>query len=96
MLSAEPQKAPRDMSSAPRSIRVDAALWANSMCPEGILERWRVAEGAEVAAGDVLAELRIEGALHEITAPAAGTVTSCAMVNDIVEPGSPLCTLEGA
>jgi hypothetical protein len=52
-----------------QDIKVDEALWASSMLPEGIVERWFVADGATVAAGDRIAEIRIEGALHEITAP---------------------------
>jgi pyruvate/2-oxoglutarate dehydrogenase complex dihydrolipoamide acyltransferase (E2) component len=71
-----------------QEIKVDSALWATSMLPEGIVERWLVVDGATVAAGDPMAELRIEDALHEITAPASGRVTIVAAVNTIVEPGS--------
>jgi pyruvate/2-oxoglutarate dehydrogenase complex dihydrolipoamide acyltransferase (E2) component len=58
------------------------------MMPEGILERWRVADGATLAEGDVVAEVRIEDALHELIAPGKGRLTQLAGVNDVIEPGS--------
>jgi pyruvate/2-oxoglutarate dehydrogenase complex dihydrolipoamide acyltransferase (E2) component len=76
-----------------QEIKVDSALWANSMFPEGVVERWLVVDGAIVAAGDRMAELRIEDALHEIVAPASGRVTILAAANTIVEPGSLLGNL---
>jgi biotin carboxyl carrier protein len=69
-------------------IKVGDTLWASSMLPEGVIERSRVGDGAVVAAGDVLADVRIEDALHEIVAPAAGQLTILAAANAIVEPGS--------
>jgi pyruvate/2-oxoglutarate dehydrogenase complex dihydrolipoamide acyltransferase (E2) component len=56
--------------------------------PEGIVERWYVADGANVPAGARVVEVRIEGALHEIMAPGNGTLTIRASVNAIIEPGS--------
>jgi hypothetical protein len=47
-----------------QEIKVDSALWATSMLPEGVVERWLVVDGAIVAAGDRMAELRIEDALR--------------------------------
>jgi pyruvate/2-oxoglutarate dehydrogenase complex dihydrolipoamide acyltransferase (E2) component len=76
-----------------QEIKVDSALWATSMFPEGVVERWLVVDGAIVAAGDRMAELRIEDALHEIMAPASGRVTILAAANTIVEPGSLLGNL---
>ena len=69
-------------------ISISPDFWAGVMLPEGILERWRVADGCELAAGAVIAEVRIEDALHEITAPAGGRLTKLAKLNEIVEPGS--------
>jgi pyruvate/2-oxoglutarate dehydrogenase complex dihydrolipoamide acyltransferase (E2) component len=69
-------------------IYVSSKLWASSMMPEGILERWRVADGATLAEGDVVAEVRIEDALHELIAPGKGRLTQLAGVNDVIEPGS--------
>jgi pyruvate/2-oxoglutarate dehydrogenase complex dihydrolipoamide acyltransferase (E2) component len=73
-----------------QEIKVDAGLWATSMLPEGTVERWLVADGAIVAAGDPVAELRIEDALHEITAPGNGRVKVVAVTNAVIEPGSVL------
>jgi len=76
-----------------QDIKVDEALWASSMLPEGIVERWFIADGAVVAAGDLMAEVRIEDALHEITSPASGRLTIIAATNTVVEPGSLLARL---
>ena len=76
-------------------IRVDEALWASSMLPEGTVVRWLVADGAMVMAGKPIVEVRIEDALHEIIAPANGRLTIAAAVNNVVEPGSLLATLSG-
>jgi pyruvate/2-oxoglutarate dehydrogenase complex dihydrolipoamide acyltransferase (E2) component len=76
-----------------QDIKVEEALWASSMLPEGIVERWLIADGAIVAAGDPMAEIRIEDALHEITAPASGLLTIIAAANTVVEPGSLLARL---
>jgi pyruvate/2-oxoglutarate dehydrogenase complex dihydrolipoamide acyltransferase (E2) component len=76
-----------------QDIKVDEALWASSMLPEGIVERWFIVDGAIVAAGDLMAEVRIEDTLHEITAPASGRLTIIAAANTIVEPGSLLARL---
>ena len=76
-------------------IRVDEALWASSMLPEGTVVRWLVADGANATAGKPIVEVRIEDALHEITAPANGRLTIAAAANNVVEPGSLLATLSG-
>jgi len=57
------------------NIRVDEALWGSSMLPEGLVERWFVPDGVMVALGDRIVEIRVEGALHEITAPTSGRLT---------------------
>jgi len=69
-------------------INLDEALWQNSMLPEGILERWLVDNGTKVTAGERIAEVRIESALHEIMAPAAGILAILAEQNTVVEPGT--------
>jgi pyruvate/2-oxoglutarate dehydrogenase complex dihydrolipoamide acyltransferase (E2) component len=76
-----------------QDITVDEALWASSMLPEGIVERWFIADGAIVAAGDLMAEIRIEDALHEITASASGRLMIVAAANTVVEPGFLLAKL---
>jgi pyruvate/2-oxoglutarate dehydrogenase complex dihydrolipoamide acyltransferase (E2) component len=71
-----------------QDIKIDETFWASSMMPEGIVERWFVADGVVVAAGDRVAEVRIEDALHEIVAPARGRLSIIAGTNAVVEPGS--------
>ncbi len=68
-------------------INLHEDLWRNSMLPEGILERWYVDDGTPVTAGERIAEVRIESALHEIMAPAKGVLTILAERNSVVEPG---------
>jgi hypothetical protein len=53
-------------------INADEALWRNNMLPEGILQRWLVADGETAREGHAVAQVRIEGALHDIVAPATG------------------------
>ena len=67
------------------------ALWRNSMLPEGILERWLVADGDTARAGHAIAHVRIEGALHDIVAPATGLLSISAL--SVIEPGFLLATL---
>jgi pyruvate/2-oxoglutarate dehydrogenase complex dihydrolipoamide acyltransferase (E2) component len=69
-------------------IRVETELWATSLLPEGMIEKWLVPDGAFVETGDPLAALRIEGALHELIAPAEGWLTIDRKANDVVEPGA--------
>lgn len=75
-------------------IKVDEALWASSILPEGTVVRWLVPNGTRVAAGHAIAEVRIEDALHEITAPSDGRVTIVAAQNSIIDPGALLATLD--
>lgn len=77
-----------------RDIKADEALWGSSMLPEGIVERWFIANGATIKTGERIAEIRIEEALHEIIAPADGRATIVAAANTIIEPGSTLAILE--
>jgi len=69
-------------------ISISSDFWGGRMLPEGIFERWRVADGSELAEGDVVAEIRIEDALHELVAPGRGRLTQFAKVNELIEPGS--------
>jgi pyruvate/2-oxoglutarate dehydrogenase complex dihydrolipoamide acyltransferase (E2) component len=77
-----------------QDVNVDEALWASSMLPEGIVERWFVADGTVITAGDPMAAVRIEDALHEIIAPASGRLTIVAAANSVIEPGSLLARLD--
>jgi pyruvate/2-oxoglutarate dehydrogenase complex dihydrolipoamide acyltransferase (E2) component len=76
-----------------RDIKIDEALWASSMLPEGIVERWFITSGATIREGERIAEVRIEDALHEIVAPANGRAIIVAAANAVIEPGSVLATL---
>ena len=74
-------------------IKVDEMLWASGMMPEGMVEQWFASDGAVVTLGDRLAEVRIEGQLHEIMAPAKGRLSIIVATNGMVEPGSLLAML---
>jgi len=63
-------------------------LWNTALAPEGILERWRVQDGVNVNAGQVLADLRIEDALHELISPSAGRLAILVAQDDLIEPGT--------
>lgn len=76
-----------------RDVKIDEALWQSSMLPEGTVVRWFFKDGATVAAGHALVEVRIEDALHEIVAPCAGRLTIVAGVNSVIDPGALLATL---
>lgn len=68
-------------------VQVAEDLWSQGMMPEGILERWFVADGAWVRAGESVAAVRIGEMLHDITSPADGRLTVLAPVNELVDPG---------
>jgi len=69
------------------NVVVEPDFWVSRMLPEGVIERWIVADGAFVKSGDPLAELRIENNLVELKSPASGRLTTGLPTNSIVEPG---------
>lgn len=69
-------------------ITVSEDLWASSMVQEGMIERWLVADGVRVVCGQPLLLISIEDALHEVMAPASGTLAIDAAANQVIEPGS--------
>jgi pyruvate/2-oxoglutarate dehydrogenase complex dihydrolipoamide acyltransferase (E2) component len=69
-------------------IRIETELWATSLLPEGMIEKWLKPDGAFVEKGDPLAMLCVEGALHELLSPAEGWLTIDRKTNDVVEPGA--------
>jgi pyruvate/2-oxoglutarate dehydrogenase complex dihydrolipoamide acyltransferase (E2) component len=75
-------------------IRVPDGLWATSMMPEGVLERWLIPDGAFVRAGDPLAMIRIDDALHDVVSPAAGLLRVTVPAGQMIEPGSVIAQLE--
>lgn len=68
-------------------IRVDEALWAGAMAPEGILMAWAAPNGGLVKRGARLAEVMIEGAQHEIMAPASGRLSHAVEAMFVLQPG---------
>jgi len=74
-------------------IEIMPDLWATNMMPEGVIERWLVPEGSRVEAGDPIATVRIEDALHELVAPARGRLNIGLKVNSVIEPGAALGTV---
>jgi len=74
-------------------IEILPDLWATNVMPEGVIERWLVPEGSRVEAGDPIATVRIEDALHELVAPARGRLNIGLKVNSVVEPGTAIGTV---
>jgi pyruvate/2-oxoglutarate dehydrogenase complex dihydrolipoamide acyltransferase (E2) component len=70
------------------AIIVPANLWSTAMLPEGIVEKWFIANGAAVKAGDRVAQVKIEDARHELIAPSTGQLAILSAPNSIVEPDS--------
>jgi pyruvate/2-oxoglutarate dehydrogenase complex dihydrolipoamide acyltransferase (E2) component len=68
-------------------IRVNEYLWNGAMAPEGILDGWYRDDGAQIAAGDKLAEVEIEGVRHEVTAPVGGRLRVLIFAGAILDPG---------
>ncbi len=70
------------------AVKVTEDLWATTMAPLGELERWRARDGERVDAGQAVAEVRIEDALHEIVSPGQGLLATEMQPGDVVEPDS--------
>jgi len=75
-------------------VKVPDDLWATSTLPEGVLERWLVPDGTTVRAGDPVAAIRLEEALHEVIAPALGRLAIAAAEGAVIEPGTLLARLD--
>ena len=63
-------------------------FWINRIYPEGLIEDWLVSDGALVRAEQPVAQLRIEGELVTLKAPAAGKLMIDSRKNSPVEPGA--------
>ena len=74
-------------------IEVLPDLWTTNVMPEGVIERWLFPDGSRVEAGDPIATVRIEDALHELVAPARGRLNIGLRVNSVVEPGTAIGTV---
>jgi pyruvate/2-oxoglutarate dehydrogenase complex dihydrolipoamide acyltransferase (E2) component len=73
-----------------------AVSFAVQVQPEGVLERWLVPDGATVGAGDPVAAIRLEEALHEVIAPAPGRLAIAAAEGAVIEPGTLLARVDPA
>jgi pyruvate/2-oxoglutarate dehydrogenase complex dihydrolipoamide acyltransferase (E2) component len=67
---------------------VSPDFWVNRIYPEGLLENWLVKDGANVAAAQPIAQVRIEGELIELKAPVGGTLKIASHKNSPIEPGA--------
>lgn len=63
-------------------------FWVSRIYPEGTLERWLVQDGAKIAAGQEIVDLRIEGELIKLKAPASGKLVIETRDNGLIEPGT--------
>ena len=68
-------------------IAVTPDLWSTTILPEGLIEQWLFPDGSFVEAGDPVAAIRIEDALHELVAPARGRLSIGLRANSVIEPG---------
>ena len=75
-------------------VKVPDDLRATATLPEGVLEQWLVRDGQTVRAGDPVATVRIEDALHEVIAPAHGRLAFAAAAHAVIEPGTLLARLD--
>jgi len=80
----------------PAPVRLDEALFENSMTQEAILSSWFAPQGAWVEQGQRLAEILVEDVRHEIVAPISGRLVDLAPVSSVLEPGDQLCRLAPA
>jgi pyruvate/2-oxoglutarate dehydrogenase complex dihydrolipoamide acyltransferase (E2) component len=69
-------------------ISVSPDLWGTNILPEGILENWTFVEGSQIEAGNPVATVRIESAVHEIMAPVTGRLHIACKPNTVIEPGT--------
>ncbi|CEG06730.1 hypothetical protein BN961_00100 [Afipia felis] len=75
---------------------VQPNLWVTRMLPEGIVEKWLVADGANVTSDDPLVDVRIENQLRRLKSPDTGRLTIYAPQNSVVEPGMVIGRVEAA
>jgi hypothetical protein len=67
---------------------VSPEFWISRILPEGIIERWLAPDGAVIKLNDPVADLRIEGELVRLKAPAGGRLFIDTKTSSIIEPGS--------
>lgn len=73
-------------------IAVPEDLWEGDT--EGVITAWLVNDGAEVAQGDLVAEVMVEKAQYEIEAPLSGRLAIVKEEDEVVSKGSVIARLE--
>lgn len=71
-------------------------LWVTRMLPEGIVEKWLVADGAKVASEEPVVDVRIENQLRRLKSPNTGRLTIYVLQNSVVEPGTVIGRVDAA
>ncbi len=62
---------------------------------EGTIAKWRVAEGSQFEAGDILYEVETEKVTSEVEAPAAGTMLEILIgEGNVAAVGADVCIVE--
>ena len=61
---------------------------------EGVLATWFVADGEEVAEGQLIGEVQVDKVDAEVVAPAAGTIHLLVAEDDAVRQGAPIARVE--
>lgn len=72
-------------------VIVPADLWEEDL--EAVITSWLASEGADVAQGDVIAELMVEKIQYELLAPAAGKLSIISNADDVVAKGHLIATI---
>lgn len=63
-------------------------------CAEGVLSTWFVADGDQIATGELIAEVAVDKVDTEIVAPMAGTVRLRASEGDVIKQGVIVAQIE--
>jgi len=74
-------------------VAIPLDLWEGDS--QGVVTTWLFDDGATVADGDVVAEVMIEKVQHEIAAPAGGTLHIDKQVDDVIQKGDIIGTIDG-
>lgn len=61
---------------------------------EGVLATWFVADGEQVAADQLLAEVQVDKVSAEVPAPAAGVVHLLVAEDEAVKQGAPIARID--
>jgi len=78
------------------AVAIPAGLWDVAKTPEGIVANWFYVDGSKVSAGATIAEIMVEKATYEITAPQAGQLHIVVPKDGIVQPGTVIARVDGA